>query len=76
MFATQSMLVHVTVLIRILPTSDLIDVILAADDVVNLQRLELLSYLTQSIQPTFVITTISSRGRLSLLIALPRMTSE
>ena len=70
------MLVHVTVLIRILPTSDLIDVILAADDVVNLQRLELLSYLTQSIQPTFVITTISSRGRLSLLIALPRMTSE
>lgn len=39
------MLVHVTVLIRILSTSDLIDAILAANDIVNLQRLELRPYL-------------------------------
>lgn len=70
------MLVHVTVLIRILSTGNLIDAVLAANDVVNLQRLELLSYLAYKTQLTFVITTISSRGRLSRLIALPRMTSE
>lgn len=42
MFATQSMLIHVTVLIRILSTGDLVDAVLAANDIVNLQRLELL----------------------------------
>ena len=70
------MLVHVTVLIRILSTADLVGAILAADDIVNLQKFVLLFYLIIRCQRTFVITTISSRGRLSLLIALPRMTSE
>ena len=41
MFATQSMLVHVAILIRILSTGNLIDVVLAANDIVHLQRPEL-----------------------------------
>lgn len=44
MFSTQTMLVHIAVPVGVLSTGDLTGTVLAANDIVNLQKFILLSY--------------------------------